>query len=124
LYNETKIDGRFCYYSDFLSSTKRRNKTKKNRVLLTLVYILHNSSATRQRNNMEKNPKFISSSTEDLSSKQYNIKETILKPELSTGKKKNDNNKKKQKRLMFACNRGRRIRLEIRKVSVSEVGRS
>jgi hypothetical protein len=37
---------------------------------------------------MEKNPKFISSSTEDLSSKQYNIKETILKPELSTGKKK------------------------------------
>jgi hypothetical protein len=36
---------------------------------------------------MEKNPKFISSSTEDLSSKQYNIKETILKPELSTGKK-------------------------------------
>jgi hypothetical protein len=74
---------------------------------------------------MEKNPKFISSSTEDLSSKQYNIKETILKPELSTGKKKkNDNNKKKQKRLMFACNRGRRIRLEIRKVSVSEVGRS
>jgi hypothetical protein len=47
---------------------------------------------------MEKDPKFTSSSTENLSSEQYNIKETILKPELSTGKrKKNDNNKRNQK---------------------------
>jgi len=88
LYNETKIDSRFCYYSHFLSSTKGRNKTKKNRILLTLVYIFHNLSATSQRNNMEKDPKFTSSSTENLSSEQYNIKETILKPELSTGEKK------------------------------------
>jgi hypothetical protein len=47
---------------------------------------------------MEKNPKFISSSTEDLSSKQYNIKETILKPELSTGKKKKTITTKRSKR--------------------------
>jgi len=70
------------------------------------VYIFHNLSATRKRNNMEKSPKFISPSTKISVPSNAALKNHFETRVECPKKKQNDNNKKKQKKANVACNWG------------------
>ena len=53
----------FAIILTFSHQPNGERKLRKTIFFLTLVYIFHNLSATRQRNNMEKDPKFTSPSS-------------------------------------------------------------